>query len=265
MTYEQLQVTKANKVALCRFYNPPLNMLNGRMMAELDQFIQDAESDDDVRVILFTGGVPGIFISHFDVSELLALSDQEMPSQLPPALAMPHHQVHDRLERMPKPVIAAINGNCQGGGCEFALACDIRLMAKGDFAIGLPEVGLGIPPGGGGTQRLPRTIGPARALEMMLLGRAVDADEAERIGLIHQAVPAIDLLSTALTLAARLACGAPIAQGLIKRCVHTGAVLPLNEGLQIEFEAFAATLATEDAREAMAAYLDQRLHEFKGR
>jgi enoyl-CoA hydratase len=138
-------------------------------------------------------------------------------------------------------------------------------MAIGDFGIGLPEVGAGILPGGGGTQRLPRLIGHSKALEMMLLGKVVGAEEAERIGLVHKAVPVIDFMPAVFALAQRLAGGAPIAQGLIKRCVYQGRDLPLDEGLQIELEAFIATLGTEDAQEAMKAYLRGELYEFKGR
>ena len=267
MEYEFLRVAKANRVAMCRIYNPPLNMLNAKMMAELSGFIEETERDDDVRVVVFTSAVPNIFITHYDVSELVALSGA-MPEPLPEmprAADMPHYQLHLRMRNMPKPIIAAINGACQGGGCEFTLACDIRIMAKGDFGIGLPEVGVGILPGGSGTQLMTRLLGPAKALEMMLFGKVVDAEEAERIGLVHKAVPAIELLPTTLTMAYRLAAGAPIAQGLIKRCVYQGGPLPLEEGLQVEMEAFAETLRTEDAREAMKAYLNWQLYEFKGR
>jgi len=265
MEYEQLRVRIANRVALCSIYNPPMNLMTGRMTEELDTLIQELAADDSVRVVVFTGGVEGIFITHFDVSELVALSGMETPAELPKATEMPHHRMQRRLQDLPKPVIAAINGSCGGGGCEFALACDLRIMAIGNFGIGLPEVGVGILPGGGGTQRLPRLIGHARALEMMLLGKVVGAEEAERIGLVHRAVPAIDFMPAVLALAQRLAGGAPIAQGLIKRCVYQGRDRPLEEGLQVELEAFIQTLGTEDAREAMKAYLGGGLYEFKGR
>jgi enoyl-CoA hydratase len=265
MEYEQIRVRKANKVALCSIHNPPLNLMTGRMTEELDTLIQELAADEGVRVIVFTGGVPGVFITHFDVSELSLLSAMETPAEMPKAAEMPHHVMQRRLQDLPKPVIAAINGQCGGGGCEFALACDLRIMAIGDFGIGLPEVGVGILPGGGGTQRLPRLIGHSKALEIMLLGKVVGAEEAERIGLVHKAVPAVDFMPAVLRLAQRLAGGAPIAQGLIKRCVYRGRDLPLDEGLQVELEAFVATLDTEDAQEAMKAYLRGELYEFKGR
>jgi enoyl-CoA hydratase len=265
MEYEQIQVRKEGKIAVCTIYNPPQNLMNNGMVREIDAFVQDVERDDSVRVIVFTGGVEGIFITYFDISALASMSSSETPSEPPKASRVPLHQMERRLQDLPKPVIAAINGQCGGGGCEFALACDLRIMAIGDFRIGQPEVRVGILPGGGGTQRLPRLIGHAKALEMMLLGKVVGAEEAERIGLVHQAVPAVDLMPTVMALAERLAAGAPIAQGLIKRCVYEGCELPLDEGLQVEYEAFRRTLGTEDARKAMQAYLRGELYEFKGR
>jgi len=263
--YEQVKVSKTNKIALCSIYNPPANLMTSRMTQELDALIGELAADDSVRVVVFTGGVDGVFITHYDVSELVGLSSAQPAAQPAKAVDMPHHRMQLRLQSLPKPVIAAINGRCGGGGCEFALSCDLRLMAIGDFTIGLPEVTVGILPGGGGTQRLPRLIGHGKALEMMLLGKVVGAEEAERIGLVHQAVPAADLMSTVTALAERLARGAPIAQGLIKRCVYEGREMSLEEGLQIEAEAFRQTLKTEDARESMKAYLKGQPYEFKGR
>ena len=265
MEYEQIQVRKEGKIAVCTIYNPPQNLMNNGMVREIDAFVQDVERDDSVRVIVFTGGVEGIFITHFDVSALASMSSSETPSEPPKASRVPLHQMERRLQDLPKPVIAAINGQCGGGGCEFALACDLRIMAIGDFRIGQPEVNVGIIPGGGGTQRLPRLIGKGKALEMMLLGRTVRADEAERIGLVHKAVPASELMSAAIALAERLARGATAAQGLIKRCVYQGLDLPLDDGLQVEFEAFMRSLRTEDARAAMKAFLRGEQYEFQGR
>ncbi len=265
MEYEQIEVRKENKVAVCTICNPPRNLMNSRTVRELEAFIQELEADDSVRAVVFTGGVDGIFITHYDVSELSAIPGRRAPVEPLKAPEMPFHRLLLRLERLPKPVMAAINGQCGGGGCEFALACDLRIMAIGDFSIGQPEVNVGIIPGGGGTQRLPRVIGEAKALEMMLLGSVVGAEEAERIGLVHKAVPAADFMSTVMALAQRLAQGAPIAQGLIKRCVYEGRAAPLEDGLQIEWEAFMQALRSEDAREAMRAYLKGETYEFKGR
>jgi enoyl-CoA hydratase len=239
--------------------------MNSRTVREIDALIQEVEADDSVRVVVFTGGVDGIFITHYDVSELSAIPGREAPAAPTRAAEMPFHRLMLSLQRLPKPVIAAINGQCGGGGCEFALACDLRVMAIGDFGIGQPEVSVGIIPGGGGTQRLPRVVGLAKALEMMLLGKVVGAEEAERIGLVHKAAPAAEFMGTVMALAQRLARGAPIAQGLIKRCVYEGRDVSLEDGLQIEWDSFMRTLRSEDAREAMRAYLKGETYEFKGR
>ncbi len=265
MEYEQLDVRREGGVAICAIRNPPSNFMNNRTVREIDGFVQEAEADESARVVVFTGGIDGIFITHYDVSELSAVSSGEKPSGPPRAMEMPLHRTLRRLEKLPKPVIAAINGQCGGGGCEFALACDLRIMAIGDFGIGQPEVNVGIIPGGGGTQRLPRVVGEAKALEMMLLGKVVGAEEAERIGLVHKAVPTLEFLPAVMSLARRLARGAPVAQGLIKRCVYEGRELPLEEGLQVESDSFMRVLRSEDAREAMRAYLKGQPYEFKGR
>lgn len=264
MENELVKVTKSNKVAVCTICNPPLNLMNDRMVKEVESLLDAFATDDSVRVVVFTGGIENVFIMHFDVSEIVSFSGRGS-GRTPDAMEMPLHRMQRRLQQLPKPVIAAINGRAGGGGCEFALACDLRIMAIGDFAIGLPEVTVGILPGGGGTQRLPRLIGQGKALEMMLLGELVGAEEAERIGLVHKAVPAADLMPTVMALAERLAARAPISQGLIKRCVYEGRDRPLDEALQIEYEAFLQTLKTEDAREAMKAYLKGQPYEFKGR
>jgi len=264
MEYQQLIVDKVNKVACCRILNPPMNFMNQTTISELDHLIRDLETDDRVRAVIFTGAIPDIFITHYDVGELSFLASLGKPAEMPKVADMLGPQMQNRLQALPKPTIAAINGACGGGGCEFALCCDIRIMAIGDFSIGQPEVSVGIIPGGGGTQRLPRLIGQGKALEMLLLGKAVGAEEAERIGLVHQAVPATELLSTAFLLASRLAHGATVAQGLIKRCVYKGNDLPLQEGLQMEAEAFLESLASEDAQTAMKSYLTGKLFEFSG-
>ena len=265
MEYEQLEVRRENKVAVCAIRNPPRNLMNSRTVGELEALIQEIEADDSVRAVVFTGGVDGIFITHYDVSELSAIPGRKAPAEPVRAPEMPFHHLMLRLQRLPKPVIAAINGQCGGGGCEFALACDLRIMAIGNFGIGQPEVNVGIIPGGGGTQRLPRAVGQAKALEMMLLGKVVGAEEAERIGLVHKAVPAADFMPAVMALAQRLAQGSPIAQGLIKRCVYEGRDVPLEDGLQIEWEAFNKALRSEDARGAMSAYLKGEPYEFQGR
>jgi enoyl-CoA hydratase/carnithine racemase len=255
MEYEQIQVHKEGGVAVCTIYNPPENFMSDRMVREMSDFVKSVTGDDSVRVLVVTGGVEGIFITHFDVSALAGLGQQAAAPEPPRVTQIPLHRLERRLQDLPKPVIAAINGQCGGGGCEFAMACDLRIMAIGDFRIGQPEVNVGIIPGGGGTQRLPRLVGKGKALEMMLLGRMLKAEEAERIGLVNQAVPASEFMPSVMKLASKLARSAPVALGLIKRCLYEGLDLPLWDGLQVEFEAFMESLRDPSAQAAMKANL----------
>ena len=169
--------------------NPPRNLLNAPMVAELTTLAAEIEHDEDVRALILTGGADGIFITHYDVGELSGASDVARQRESFGASDELHgmHKLLLALQALPQPVIAAVNGTAMGGGCELALACDFRYMARG-YQIGLPEVRVGILPGAGGTQRMTRLLGTAKALELMLLGDTVDADTAERIGLVHRAV-----------------------------------------------------------------------------
>jgi enoyl-CoA hydratase/carnithine racemase len=169
-------------------------------------------------------------------------------------------RIHDlflRMNRLDKTIIAAINGLALGGGCELALACDVRIMAKGDGRIGLPEITLGIIPGAGGTQRLARVLGPGRALEMMLEGRALSPKEAHEAGLVHRVVDRASLLHEAIETAERLARRSPAAVAGLKRAVYDGASRPLVDGLHIERSQFLATASTEAAKRAMQSYAEE--------
>jgi enoyl-CoA hydratase/carnithine racemase len=179
--HEYLQVWTIN--------NPPMNYMTAPMAGELLQIIGKAESDNDTRAIIITGGVEGRFITHYSVDELAAMAaDPAQCARLFPAMEAGFHRILNRLMLRPKAVIAAINGDCIGGGYELALACDLRLAADGPFQIGLPEAMLGILPGGGGTQRLPRLIGRGRALEVMLFGNVYSPREAERMGMVNRVI-----------------------------------------------------------------------------
>ncbi len=174
------------------------------------------------------------------------------------------HGLFNFIAAMGKPVIAAMNGTAMGGGCELALACDFRIMARGGGVIGLPEVTLGLLPGAGGTQRMTRLLGKAKALEMILLGKRIEADEAERIGLVHQAVDEGHALDAAISLAQELALMPSASVREIKRCVHVGGDRDLAGGIEIEKQAFIRAMNTKDAREGMKAYLAGRAPEFQG-
>ena len=170
--------------------NPPMNYMTAPMSQELLELVGRAENDANTRAIILTGGVDGKFITHYSVDELAAMAaDPAACAQIFPAASAGFHRMLDRIMLMPKAVIAAINGDCMGGGYEFALACDFRLAADGPYQIGLPEAVLGILPGGGGTQRLPRLIGRGRALEVLLFGNVYSPREAANLGMVNRVVP----------------------------------------------------------------------------
>ncbi|MDO8617101.1 MAG: enoyl-CoA hydratase/isomerase family protein [Dehalococcoidia bacterium] len=236
--------------------NPPRNFLNNPMVGELSALAGAVEQVAEVRALVLTGGVEGIFITHYDVGELTVVSDRmQGGGGAPPGELHAMHQMLLQLQRLPQPVIAAINGTAMGGGCELALACDFRYMAKAPGAvIGLPEVRVGILPGAGGTQRLTRLLGVARALELMLLGNTVDPETAERIGLVHRAVAPEGLLPAVLALAEELALRPPLSVALIKQCILQGSDLPLADALRFEQDAFWQTMRTADALRLMRRY-----------
>ena len=255
--YEFIRTERQDTAMIARLDNPPRNLLNAKMVVELSALVTAVEADEDVRTLILTGASEGTFILHYDVGELSAASDLARKQAPPPATAAGElHGMHKlllALQDMSKPVIAAINGTAMGGGCELALACDFRYIANGGI-IGLPEVRVGILPGAGGTQRMARLLGPAKALELMLLGQVIDAGEAERIGLVHKAVEPDQLLTAALTLAAELADRPPLSLALIKRCVLKGTELPLIDALRLEQDAFLETMRSDDASRLMRGY-----------
>jgi len=252
----QLTREQHGAVALIRFADLPGGYMDEETVAELDSLLSDMEEDRATRVLLFTGGLPEIFIRHYSVTKLAALADQlrRRGASFHPDRPAPERglaPVCRRLEALPKPVIAAINGTCMGGGFEFALACDIRLAAAGDYSIGLPEVNIGILPGAGGTQRLPRLVGMARALEMILRGRTVAPREALSLGMVHEVIER-DLLGRALALGAELAAKSPLALGHIKRLVRGTMSPPSPSGLADERTLFLDLLVSDQAVERMA-------------
>ncbi len=254
--YQHLELRREGATLVVTMTNAPRHLLNARMVDGLRAIAESLSHDDEVRVLVLTGGADSTFITHYDVGELATLSDvarsREGVGTGPELHAM--HQMLLALQAMPQPVIAAINGVAMGGGCELALACDFRYMARGGV-IGLPEVRVGILPGAGGTQRMTRLLGTARALELMLLGDIVDAETAERIGLVHRALPLDELMPRALELAAELAKRPPLSLALIKQCIWRGSEMPIDEALRFEQDAFWQTMRSEDAARLMRAYL----------
>jgi enoyl-CoA hydratase len=254
--YRYLDLRREGHTLVCTINNPPKNFLNAAIVRELTTLADDVAADEEVRALVLTGATEGIFVTHYDVSELAGLSEAMRSGRATGGgnTLHPMHQLLLKLQGLRVPVIAAINGTAMGGGCELALACDFRLMARGG-RIGLPEVRVGILPGAGGTQRMARLLGTAKALELTLLGNTVDADEAEQIGLVHRAVDADRLMVEALVLANELASRPPLSIELIKRCVLQGSEMGLEEGLHMEQDALWQVMRSEDAGRLMRAYM----------
>jgi enoyl-CoA hydratase/carnithine racemase len=236
------------------YANPPRDTMTAAGAAAMKSAFDDALADPGVRAIVFTGKNPLVFVRHYDVGEIVGAGEAARARPAASAGAGAFAALIDAVAEAPKPVIAAINGVCMGGGFELTLACDIRIAGRRVEQIGLPEVRVGIFPGAGGTQRLPRMIGEARALAFILQGAVVGAEEAERLGLVHEC--ADDPLAGALDWAERFARLPPGGIAAAKRLVRGALDRSLNEGLAEERRAFAALLRDdEDATRAMKASL----------
>jgi enoyl-CoA hydratase len=251
-----LAVTRAGGVATVALDRPPVNAVDLEVIDEFLGVVAHVAADRAVRAVILTGRERR-FCAGADIAMLRDLSPENQ------SRARRWVDVQAGLEAMEKPVVAAINGYALGGGAELALACDVRLMARGG-EIGFPEIRLGFFPGAGGTQRLTRLIGPARALRLIMEGRRLTADEARTLGIVDEVVPPDLLQQTALDVAERLAAGPTRAIGLLKRCVYQGYGRSLAEGLALEAEAVAELIRTADAREGMAAFLAKRPARFTG-
>ncbi len=280
----QVKVQREGRVIVATLDNPPHALMTPAMIAELDALSVEAEADDGIGAVVLTGAHPERFLAHYDVRALLA-GAKRAPSLSPgqvraigdvvrgleripavgqglersPAAGIVNlHAFHATLGRMGASGvvwIAAINGAAMGGGCELSLACDLRLISVGGI-VGQPEILLGFPPGGGGTQRLSRLIGRARALELMLEGRPVEADEALEIGMVNRIVEPDQLLAVAVETAERMARRSKAAVAAVKRSVLEGGSMPLDAGVRLEQAEFLATLGSDPARRAMAAYVE---------
>jgi enoyl-CoA hydratase/carnithine racemase len=260
MAFDNLLIERDGAIAIVTINRPTvLNALNAQTLDELRLAILDLKQDEGVRVVVLTGAGEKSFVAGADINELAV---QTPTSGREHALAGQH--VFDLIENMGKPVIAAINGYALGGGCELAMACTLRIAAD-TAKLGQPEIALGLLPGYAGTQRLPRLVGKGKAMEMILTGAPVAADEAQRIGLVNRVVPASELLAAARTLAAQLAKNAPIAMRYIMNAVNTGVEIPFAEACRYEATLFGLIASTDDMREGTAAFLEKRKPEFTGR
>ncbi len=258
-TFANLLVERDDAVAIVTVNRPKvMNALNVQTLGELERVMTTLAEDDTIRTIVVTGAGEKAFVAGADIGELAALT---------PAAARDHaakgQQVFALIEQLGKPVVAAINGYALGGGCELAMACTIRIAAA-TARLGQPEINLGLIPGFAGTQRLPRLVGAGRALELLLLGDPIGAEEALRIGLVNKVVPPADLMDEARRLATALAGKAPIAVGYILDAVYAGAQMSLAEGQAHEAALFGLAAATDDMREGTRAFLEKRKPEFKG-
>jgi enoyl-CoA hydratase len=257
--YEFLTFDVADRIATITVNRPDkLNALNDATIAELGRAIDEANARADVAAVLLTGAGRS-FIAGADISELESQSPLEAQRR-----ARVGQAIFRRFETSPKPTVAAINGFALGGGCELAMACHVRL-ASDKAKLGQPEVKLGIVPGYGGTQRLPRLVGRGAALRLLLTGDMIDAAEALRLGLVDQVVAPEALLDTARTLLSTMAANAPLALAGCIEAVNRGQDVPLEEGCTIESDFFGLLSATADMKEGMRAFLEKRAATFTGR
>lgn len=228
-----------------------LNALNSTVLKELDQAI-DTIDLDETRAVILTGAGEKSFVAGADIGEMKDLSKEEGET-----FGKLGNDIFRKLETLPVPVIAAVNGFALGGGCEIAMSCDIRICS--DNAIfGQPEVGLGITPGFGGTQRLPRIINVGKAKEMIYTGFNIKADEAYRIGLVNAVYPQGELMDAAMKLAEKIAKNAPIAVRAAKKAIDDGLQVDMDKAIEIEEKLFGSCFETEDQREGMTAFLEKR-------
>ncbi|MGY8684747.1 enoyl-CoA hydratase-related protein [Bradyrhizobium sp. UFLA05-153] len=236
-----------------------LNALNAATWAALEAAFKNAQNDSDVRGVILTGAGDKAFIAGADIGELAQATaiDAERSSRS-------GQQILDLIENLGKPVIAAINGFALGGGCETAMACTIRIAVE-HAKFGQPEVKLGLLPGGGGTQRLPRLVGKGRALQLILSGGLISAQEAYRIGLVNEVVPAADLIARVESILNEIAANAPIAVKYALDAVNNGMETSQNEGLTLEASYFGLCAGTEDKKEGTSAFLEKRAPHFAGR
>lgn len=260
MSFDNLLVEREDGVAVLTLQRPQrLNALDAHTLDELRAALLDLQQDGTVRCLIITGAGAKAFIAGADINELASDTPDVGRDR-----ALRGQQTFDLIERLGKPVIAAVNGFALGGGCELAMACTIRIAAD-TARFGQPEINIGLIPGFAGTQRLPRLIGTARAMEMILTGTPINAEEARAVGLVNRVVPAAELMTAARAMAAELASKPPLAVRYAMEAVHRGVDMSFNEACQLEAALFGLVMATEDKREGTAAFLEKRKPEFKGR
>jgi len=260
LSYENLILDKENEIAILYINRPKyLNALNAQTLEELSRAIDEVQRDPAIKVLIITGAGDKAFVAGADINFMLPLSPAEGRY-----FSDMGEKVFRKLELMEKPVIAAVIGFALGGGCELAMACDIRLAAE-NAIFGQPEVGLGIIPGFGGTQRLPRLVGEGRAKELIFTADNISAEEAYRIGLVNHVYPAAELMPQAKKMASRIAARAPMAVGYAKFAIGKGLQVDIDTAMSIESDMFGLCCATEDKNEGLGAFVEKRKPQFKNR
>jgi len=251
---------RRDAVALVTIDNPPMNALSAALLDELEAEIDALDADADVRAIVLRGGGERAFVAGADIKEFPAL--RESASEGGSARGI--QRLGHRMDGCDTPFVAAIHGYCLGGGLELAMCCDVRVCAD-DATLGQPEIQLGLIPGGGGTQRLPRLVGHGRAMFLNLTGDFIDAGTAYAWGLVERVVPTAELEDVALALAGRIASRSPHAVAVLRELARTTRDLPLGEGLRREADGFVRCLRSEDGAEGVAAFIEKRPPVFSGR
>lgn len=261
-TYETISVTREGAVAVVALDNPPMNVITLQMGLDLKSACAELAADEDVRAVVFRSANRGIFCAGADISMMAQLDDGDgdLLERFSAVI-----DVFDEVERLPMPTVAQLEGIALGGGFELSLACDFRIAGDDLMQIGLPEVRLGLLPGGGGTQRLPRLVGAGVATEMIMKGMRYDAATALQKGLVHQVVPADELEQKVLKFATSLAQQAPRALRHVKTLIRAAFEQPGQPGLELERELFRDLLTTQDVREGITAATENRRARFTGR
>jgi enoyl-CoA hydratase len=259
MNLENILIEKRGRIAIVTVNRPDkLNALNIPTRREILSAFEQLKTDDEVRVVIITGAGPKSFIAGADINEFAGMTAIKQRD------VMKSGRAFDSVEDFPKPVIAMINGFALGGGCELAISCDIR-VASSTAKLGQPEIKLGIIPGGGGTQRLTRLVGEGKAMELILTGDMISADEAKQLGLVNHVFAPEELEAKTLELANKIAELSPIALAMAKASVKNAARMNLREGLDSEIDLFALCFSSEDKEEGVRAFIEKRKAEFKGR
>ena len=244
-----------NRVATVTIDNPPMNVLSSKVTQELDEIFTELAANPAVGAVVLTGNGSRAFMAGADIKEFPQKMNATKVEKLERNASV--HEVLNKIADLPKPTIASLNGLALGGGCELSLTCDIRI-AEEHVKIGLPEIKLGLFPGGGGTQRLPRIVGPSKAKELMFVGDPITAQQALALGLVNQVVPSGEGLATAQALAGKIAQYSADALSFIKQAVNEGAEQDLETGLALERQLFADVFETDNVKEGVRAFLEKR-------